>query len=153
MVILSPSPGNDKTLFINGGNGDDFVIDNGSSLNVSAGSPVLSINVKAGATASISGTLIFSGTGYNTLNSADSLSIKFRNGSVLNQLCPGSIFTSSGINNSAVFEGGSTLKINNINASAPFGLPAPDSKVKFVRGSSLDFACSCINARVEAGRY
>lgn len=151
-LTLSPATGNDKTIFINGSSDDDFVIEMGSSLNISANSPVLNINIKSGATAAISGILTFSGAGLNTLNAIDSLSIRFKSGSVLNQLCPGNIFSNSGINNAVVFENGSVLKINNTNAATPFGLPAPNSKVKFEHGSGLDLMCNCTNVLSFSGR-
>ncbi len=138
-LTLSPSTGNSKTISINGDSGDDFIIESGSSLNVSATNPSLNLYVKTGATADINGELSFSGNANNNLNAADSLSIRFKQGSVLNQLCPGNIFTTTGVNNAVVFENGSMFRLNHINALNPFGLAAPGSKVKFESGSTFDY--------------
>lgn len=143
-LSLSPSSGNSKTIFINGSTGDDLVIEQGSCLTISGNDPQLNIQIKAGATAVIFGQLIFSGEINHTISSIETLAIKFKQGSVLKQLCPGNIFTTTGVINSVVFESGSEIRINHANALSPFGLSAPGAKVKFEKGSN--FVLSCDNA-------
>jgi hypothetical protein len=151
-VTLSPASGNPKTLFVNGGNGEDLIIEAGSSLAISSNEPALSLFIKSGATASIAGELSFTGTGMGTLNGADSISINFKPGSVFNQCCPGNIFTASGTKNAVVFHTGSTFKLNCLNALNPFGYPVPDSKVKFENGSSFVMCVTNSNALPLSGR-
>jgi hypothetical protein len=123
----------------------DLVIDTGSSLEISANNPKLSIYIKQNANAIISGSLTFSGTQENYINSYDSNAIEFKAGSLLVQSCPGYIFTNSGIGNSVIFENGSTYNINNTQAANPFGLPAPNSKVRFEKGSAINISASLQN--------
>ncbi len=151
-LTLSPSTGNSKTISINGCEGDDFAIESGSSLNISANSPSLNILVKTGANAVIFGELDFSGDANNNLNAVDSLSIRFKQGSVFSQLCPGNVFTSAGVNNAVVFENGSIFKLGHINALSPFGLLAPNSKVKFQQGSVFDYCVTNSSALSLSGR-
>jgi len=76
----------------------------------------------------------------------------FKSGSVLNQSCPGNIFTTTGVKNAVVFQNGSTFKLNDLNASTPFGFPAPDSKVRFEHGSNFDVFVNNSMAVSAAGR-
>ncbi len=125
----------------------DLVIDTGSSLEITANNPALCIYVKQNANAIISGSLTFSGTQENYINSYDSNAIEFKTGSLLIQSCPGYIFTNSGISNSVVFENGSIFNINNTQAANPFGLSTPNSKVRFERGSDISISASIQNLR------
>jgi len=125
----------------------DLVIDTGSSLEINANNPRLSIYVKHNANAIVSGSLTFSGTQENYINAYDSNAIEFKTGSLLIQSCPGYIFTNSGISNSVIFENGSTFNINNTQAANPFGLSLPDSKVRFEKGSVLSISASLQNLR------
>lgn len=136
-ITLSPSAGNSKCITIKGNPGVDLSVDAGSSLRILGNDPMLYIYVGAGATASINGILTFEGDAANNLNSNDAMAIRFKNGSAFIQMCPGSVFTSSGTGNAAVFESGSLFKINHSNALSPFGLPAPNSKVLFEDHSKL----------------
>lgn len=149
-LTLSPSTGNAKTITIKGCTGEDLVIESGSSLKISGNDPQLNIFLSANATASISGSLTFQGEIAHNINSADPLAIKFRFGSQFTQMCPGSIFNTTGVNNSAVFENGSVFKIDHINALNPFGVSAPNSKVMFEDESEL--VISRINSLQLSGR-
>jgi hypothetical protein len=151
-VIISPSIGNPKTISITGAAGNDFVVENGSSFTISGNDPSINILVKTGATAQISGTINLNGEINHTINAVDSLSIRFKNGSTFNQNCPGSIFTTSGMKNAVVFENGSQFVVNHLNALNPFGLSAPDSKVKFEGGSNFVLKTSASNALSVSGR-
>jgi hypothetical protein len=137
-LTLSPSSGNSKTISIKGAAGEDLLIESGSSLTISGNDPQLNIYIMSDATASISGMLSFQGSMQHNINSNGNNAIKFKNGSVLTQLCPGSIFTNTGLSNVVLFESGSSLKINNTNALSPFGIAAPNSKVTFEKGSVLE---------------
>lgn len=136
-LTLSPSSGNAKLVTIKGSSGEDLVIEEGSILKISGNDPALNFYIGTGATAEIKGNLTFEGSIAHYINSADAMAIKFKNGSVLTQNCPGYIFNTIGVNNSAIFEGGSTCKINHNNAVNPFGLAAPDTKVLFAESSNL----------------
>lgn len=136
-LILSPATGNAKLVTIKGSTGEDLVIEEGSSLKVSGNDPALNFYIGTGATAQINGLLTFEGQISHYINSADAMAIRFKNGAVFSQNCPGSIFSNTGVNNTAVFEGGSTFKINHINAADPFGLNAPGTKILFEEASSL----------------
>jgi len=52
-VSFSPASGNSKTIYISGCDGDDFVIEQGSSLTVTSNDPTLCISLNHNATASI----------------------------------------------------------------------------------------------------
>jgi len=144
-VTMSPNSGNPRVLSIQGLTGDDFVIETGSSLTITGNDPKLSIYIKTGAIASISGNLTFNGSQAHNINSQDSLAVIFKNGSVLYQKTPGYVFTNSGVQNSIIFENGSTFVVENSGALSPFGLNTPDSKVRFEKGS-----CFLINASPSA---
>ncbi|MCI0450325.1 MAG: T9SS type A sorting domain-containing protein [Chlorobi bacterium] len=151
-LTLSPSTGNTKVLRINGGDGEDLVIEQGSSLTISGNDPQLNIFLNPNATASIYGNLSFTGNIGHNLNAQNTLSIKFKNGSVFKQLCPGNIFTASGTENVTVFEEGSTFITDCQGALNPFGLQAPESKVKFEAGSTYIIANSNAEALKLSGR-
>lgn len=136
-VILTPADGNNKTISIQGNSGEDLIIESGSSLTISGNDPKLNIFLKAGATASVSGIITFTGNIEHNINTNDVSSFRFKNGSVLNQFCPGNIFTTTGVNNSVIFESGSTFRMNNSEALNPFGLTTPNSKVLFEEGSNF----------------
>lgn len=141
-VTMTPNTGNARVLSIQGSEGDDFVIESGSSLNITGNDPKLSIYVKSGANAVISGELTLTGTMAHSIYSQDSLAIVFTKGSVFTQDSQGYAFSNAGSQNNVVFEDGSTFIINNVYASSPFGLTWPASKVKFLHGSSLIMATS-----------
>jgi len=141
-VSMSPNTGNPRVLSIQGLIGEDFVIESGSSLSINGDDPKLSIYIKSGATASISGNLTFSGTQAHNINSQNEEAIKFKNGSYLYQNNPGHIFSNTGVQNSVIFENGATIVMNNPGALPPFGLNAPASKVIFEKGSNFIFNSS-----------
>ena len=151
-LTLSPSTGNTKVLRINGGDGEDLVIEEGSSVTISGNDPQLNVFLNPNSTASIYGSFIFSGNIEHNLNASNSLSIKFKNGSVFKQLCPGNIFTTSGSENTVVFEDGSTFITDIQSALNPFGIQAPASKVKFEHGSNYIVANSNAEALKFSGR-
>lgn len=133
---------------------NDMTIENGCSMTIDGTDPNLSIYLKHNATAAIFGSLIFTGGINHTINSFDTYAIAFKAGSVLIQSCPGNIFSNTGINNSAVFESGSSFLVNHINASDPFGLDEPSSKVKFEKGSSIIFnTCNSNTLRLNGRSY
>lgn len=136
-LTLSPAAGNAKLITIKGSTGDDLVIEEGSSLKISGNDPALNLFIGTGATAQIKGKLTFEGQIAHYINSADEFSIRFKNGSIFSQNCPGNIFNTTGVNNAVVFEGGSTFRINHSNAVNPFGVNAPFSKVVFEETSNL----------------
>lgn len=128
-VTLSPASGNTKCITIKGAEGEDLVIEAGSSLKISGSDPALNVFLNSGATASVSGSFIFTGSIAHNLNAADAQAIKFKNGSVFSQLCPGNIFNTTGVTNAVVFESGSTMKVDHSGALSPFGVSAPNSKI------------------------
>lgn len=136
-LTLSPASGNAKCVTVKGLQGEDLVIESGSSLKISGNDPMLNFYMGTGATASISGKLTFQGTIAHNINSADAGSIVFNPGSVFTQNCPGNIFNTSGSNNAVVFTGGSVLKVDHPGALSPFGISAPNTKVVFEAHSSL----------------
>lgn len=136
-VTLSPASGNTKCITIKGNEGEDLLIEAGSSLKISGSDPALNIYLGIGATASVSGSFIFTGSIAHNLNAADAEAIRFKNGSVFSQLCPGNIFNTTGTANAVVFESGSTLKVDNAGALSPFGVSAPNSKVLLQPQSSM----------------
>ena len=141
-LTMTPNAGNDRVLSIQGCDGDDFVIESGSSLTIIGNDPKLSVYVKTGANAVIYGNMTLSGSLANYITSQDPLAIVFKNGSVFNQSSTGNAFSNTGTENSVVFESGSTFILNNIYASSPFGLTAPASKVIFQKGSNFVMAAS-----------
>ena len=151
-VILIASSGQPKTLSVNGGNGDDFLLESGSSLQVFSDDPRFGIYLNAGATASINGTITFRGNSENYLNAHDANSVIFNTGSVLTQLCPGSIFTSSGTPGIAIFKNGSKFISNNSSALSPFGLDLPLSKIVFEEGSIYSQQNSMMPENMFSGR-
>ncbi|MCX7877340.1 MAG: T9SS type A sorting domain-containing protein [Ignavibacteria bacterium] len=136
-VTLSPSAGNTKTISIHGGDGDDFIVESGSSLRIYGNDPRLNIYIKPGATASIYGTIVIDGNIAHSINTAESGSFRFKSNSLLIQNSPGNVFGTTGVTNAVVFETGSSYRINNPQSLNPFGLAAPNSKVLFEEGSSF----------------
>jgi hypothetical protein len=136
-VTLSPSAGNTKCITIKGGEGEDLLIESGSSLKISCSDPALNMYLNTGATASISGNFIFTGSIAQNINAADAEAIRFKNGSAFYQYCPGNIFNTTGVNNAVVFEAGSSFKVDNGSALSPFGVSASGSKVLFQPHSSF----------------
>lgn len=126
------------TLTIGGTNsGTDLVIPAGCALNIN-GTVATTLFVAGGATASISGTMTFSGTTHK-MNANDAAAIVFNSGASLTQglLCTGNIFTSAGTANVVRFMSGSTFY--QLAGSNPYGLGAPNSKVEFQTGSLFKF--------------
>ncbi len=136
-LTLSPASGNAKLVTIKGAAGEDLVIESGSSLKISGNDPALNFYLGTGATAQINGSLSFQGTIGHYLNAADPMAIRFKQGSLFTQLCPGNIFNTIGVNNAINFEDGSTCIINHPGALNPFGVNAPNSKVLFSGSSKL----------------
>ncbi len=132
---------------------DDLSIDSTSSLTIMGNDPRLSIYLKQHATAAIYGSLILTGETTHNINAFDTYAINFKRGGSLVQSCPGNVFTSSGTNNAAVFEDGSTLLINHGGALDPFAIEAPSSKVTFYANSNLKFGISNSNALKLNGRH
>jgi hypothetical protein len=131
---------------------DDLIVESGSSLTIQGNDPKLSIYLKQNATAAIQGSLVFTGEAQHNINSYDTHAITFNEGSELIQACPGNIFTTSGINNAAYFENGSSLVINHTGALDPYGVSTPSSKVFFSDSSSIKFNVSCSNPLNVGGR-
>jgi hypothetical protein len=136
-IVLNPASGNAKVISINGCEGTDLLIESGSALDITGNDPKLGIYVKAGATASISGSMSFRGNMAHYINSMDAGSIVFETGSVLSQQCPGNIFTSTGTANAVIFKSGAKFTLSNSSALTPFGLQVPESKVTFENGSTF----------------
>lgn len=137
-LTLSPASGNAKLITVKGtAGGEDLVIETGSSLKIFGNDPALNFYIGTGATASINGNFTFEGSIGHYLNAAEPMAIKFKNGSIFSQLCPGNIFNTTGTNNSIVFESGSSFRINHTGALNPFGVNAPNSKVMFEDASNL----------------
>lgn len=136
-VTLSPASGNTKCITIKGAEGEDLLIEAGSSLKISGSDPALNVYLGTGATASISGNFTFTGSIAHNLNAADAQAIRFKSGSVLSQLCPGNIFNTTGTTNAVVFESGSTMKVDHTGALNPFGVSAPNSKILLDPQSSM----------------
>jgi hypothetical protein len=97
--------------------------------------PAAAIRIATGATALIQGAFR-AGFSPNstTLDAIDSKSIVFAAGGLLEQWSTAAIFTTSGTDSVAVFEAGSRFVCRG-SGSAPFGLPAPRTKVLFRPGS------------------
>jgi hypothetical protein len=126
-------------LTVNGGSGtsgDDFSITAGSQLNFNDNVNTTTLFIAAGATASISGNLIFSWVPHR-MDAADAGAITFNAGSMGYQFtgCTGHLFNASGTTNVAVFAFGSLF----VQAAGddPFGFAVPDSKVVFQTGSKF----------------
>ncbi len=151
-VVLSPASGNPRVLSINGNNGEDLVIESGSELQLSGNDPSLGIFLKNSATASINGSIVLRGTKNHTINAQDENSIVFYSGSSFRQDCPGFAFTNTGSTNVVVFKSGSLFISSSSNASNPFGLQAPSSKVVFESGSTFSQQNSTMAAEMFSGR-
>ncbi len=116
---------------------DALTVDVGSQLNLTGGTAnALVLTNLAGAKASISGAMLFSG-GTNKLCAGAATNVIFNSGSVLTQSCTGVIFvngpSTSGTANGIVFASGSTMVWQA--GSAPFSLSQPSSLVVFQTGS------------------
>ncbi len=151
-VTLTPASGSPKTLWINGGTGEDLTVESGSSLTLYSSDTRYGIVVKTGATALIDGIMTIRGSQGDYIDGADAGSVVFNNGSVLNQLCPGNIFTNAGTANAVVFKSGSVFVSNNAGALSPFALTAPASKVVFETGSTYSQQNSTMPADMFSGR-
>ncbi len=135
-VIFTPASGNPKCISINGGTGDDFVVQDGSTFEISGNTPILGFFLKTGTTGSINGTVIIGGSSAHYINAQDANSLVFHSGSSCIQLTPGAVFTNSGTPNVIIFEDGSSFFLNSIQALSPFGLTTPNSKVHFSQNST-----------------
>lgn len=131
---------------------NNFFIEAGSVLRISANDPSLSIFLKSNTRAEIYGNLIMEGSVQNTINSQDPYTIYFMEGSKTVQNCPGNLFNTTGAVNTAVFKNGSVLEINNPAALNPFALQIPDSKVIFEDGSKFRLNSPNSNALRLSGR-
>ena len=124
------------TVLTIGGTGQTLSVASGSQLNIS-GANSMNFNIPTGATASITGSMDFSGAA-NTFTAADASGITFNNGAVLTQntSSTGNIF-GSGTANSVVFASGSTFA--QVVGSNPFQKTQPASVVVFNHGSLYRF--------------
>ena len=129
-------------ITINGGVGDDLIVDNGSALNISGNANDLTLSVANAATGIISGTMNFVGITTNTphkLIAAAVGGIVFNSPAVFTQgnRCTGNVFGATGMANTIIFNSGSTFVQNGgtIANANPFALAAPASKVMFNAGS------------------
>ncbi len=124
-------------LMPSGGPGDDFTIGPSSTLRIATPSlPSISIVLPTGATAAISGDLIFQGN-IHGLFALDADAIHFKSGGTLavESGYIGNAFTASGPPDIVVFESGSTY--THRSGANPFGLAQPASKVAFQAGSRV----------------
>ncbi len=151
-VIFTPASGNPKVISINGGTGDDLKIDSGCIFEINGSTPQLGFFLKTGTTGSIYGSVIIAGNQAHYLNSQDFNSLVFHSGSTMTQNTPGYVFTNTGTANAVIFEDGSTISIQNNQASSPFGLSAPNSKVILNQNSTFIMQVSNINALSLNGR-
>ncbi|MGH7725303.1 MAG: putative Ig domain-containing protein [Candidatus Eiseniibacteriota bacterium] len=122
-------------LMPSGGPGDDFTIGAGSTLSIAtAGLPSISIVLQSGATAAISGSVIFQGN-IHRLFALDADAVHFKSGGSLSVETGfiGNAFTASGAPDVVVFESGSTY--THKAGATPFGLVQPAAKVTFESGS------------------
>jgi hypothetical protein len=119
-----------------GGASPAFEVESGSSLTVSAAATTrpMILFMKSGATASINGSLTFTGTTHK-IDAADSSAITVNSGGVVTQGtgCTGNVLTANGTAGVMSFASGS--KFVSLAGSNPFGLTAPSSKVVFQTGS------------------
>jgi hypothetical protein len=130
-VTLQTGAGN--TLSLIGASGTDLSVGVNDSLNIN-GTNALAINLVTGTTGSISGKMIFSGSGHK-LTATDVSSITFQNGATFET---GTGFSGNsfgvGTANSIIFSSGSFYIYNA--GSNPFGLTAPSSVVVWQAGST-----------------
>ena len=144
-VSLSDVAGNGvaSTLTIAGAAGTGLQVDAGSTLIFDVSSPAagdaIVINLGAGATASISGTISFNsqfgGTKTHQLLATDALAITVNNGGLIKAMnLSGNPFGSSLPQNTVVFNAGAAYEC--YSGANPFGLAQPNSKVIFNTGST-----------------
>ena len=143
-INLSDVAGNGvvSTLTIAGASGTDLQVDAGSTLifdvSSAAANDAMVINLGAGATASISGTISFNsqfgGTKTHQLLATDALAITVNSGAVIKAMnLSGNPFGISLPQNTVVFNSGSAYEC--YSGANPFGLAQPASKVIFNTGS------------------
>ena len=120
------------TLTINGGDGDDLVVESGCELNyTSVSTNYVVISLSSEATGLISGSMTLNG-GYHKLTGKAASSVHFAAGSTFTFRGQGNAFDNE-TKNSVVFESGSTY-IHETGEN-PFGLTTPNSVVVFQTGS------------------
>ncbi len=143
-ITLSDVAGNGvaSTLTIGGSTGTDLQVDAGSTLNFdvssAAAGDAMVINLGAGATGSVSGTISFNstpgGTKSHRLQAADAMAITISNTGLIKAMnLLGNPFGSSLPLNTVVFNSGAVYEC--YSGANPFGLAQPDSKVIFNTGS------------------
>ena len=132
-----------STLAIAGSSGTDLQVDAGSSLNldvtITAAGDAMVINLGAGATANISGTVSFNatpgGTKAHRLQAADAMAITVNSGGLIKAMgLSGNPFGSTLPLNTVVFNSGAAYEC--YSGANPFGLSQPASKVIFNTGST-----------------
>ncbi|MBS1509943.1 MAG: hypothetical protein JST86_03830 [Bacteroidetes bacterium] len=142
-VTLQGTVATNVTYTVSGGTGDDLYIGTGSTLMFTSGFPSdhLDVRLLTGATGNILGNLYFSAT-TGTIDAADASALDFKSGSKLSltSTYTGSIFTTSGTSNIAIFESGSLFVQQN--GSDPFGLAEPAAKLVFMPGSTYSITLS-----------
>lgn len=114
-----------------------FSVATGKQLNFSGTANDIVLNVKSGFTATISGTIVFSGTANvnHRLTGESVNAITFQNGSLFQAFTNfiGNPFGASGINGSVVFQNSAVFE--QYEGSNPFGASATDNIVVFQTGS------------------
>lgn len=136
-VTLRPA-GGPNILTVSEPAADALTVDSSSQLNISGttGLTNLTVNVAAGASGSISGSMLVADNNAAndsfTLTAADPAGITFNSGATFTQDCAGNIF-GSGTANSVVFAPGATFV--QISGANPFQKTAPSSVVVFQPGS------------------
>ncbi|WP_124397673.1 T9SS type A sorting domain-containing protein [Thermaurantimonas aggregans] len=124
------------TLIIQGSTGEDLSVCSTCNLTFS-GSPTITLQIDAGATAEISGEIVFTGGGHRLLPSINNQAqIVFKNGSSFRAASgfTGNAFgTSNSTLNSVIFQNGSRYIYES--GGNPFGVSAPNSIVVFQPGS------------------
>lgn len=121
------------TLTVGGGAGTDLNVAAGSALNLSGSTYAITLAVPAGATGSVSGTMLLEGATHKLIP-VDSAAVTFENGAIFTQNCAQNIFSNSGTANAVVFSSGAIFVFKT--GSNPFGLSAPNSRVLFKSGST-----------------
>lgn len=132
--------GGTSTVIINGGTGDDLLINAGSTLNVNSvstdGAVVLSFG--AAATGLVSGTLIMSNSGASRISTATAGAVVFANGAVfktsLSASYPFGNGTSQSVDRGVVFQPGASLYYEGGNS--PMGNSSTFSAIDFRPGSN-----------------
>ena len=143
-VVMKDVPGNAavSTLTIGGAAGTDLQVDAGSTLSfdveTAAAGDGMVMNLSAGATGLVTGTINFQstpgGTPSHRLEATDALAISVNSGGNIRALAlSGNPFGSSGTQNTVVFNSGAVYEC--YSGGNPFGLAQPGSKVQFNSGS------------------